>query len=99
MVLYDSYLNINFEFDLERVKKMVDLFFLSKGIVKQNLRSFVWEFCSRGISTPIKYDEYERELNVPNPEDNFSPKSKEIIDNAKILLQEEIELRGELVDK
>ena len=35
LILYDSYLNIKFEFDPERTKQMINLFFLSSGIKKK----------------------------------------------------------------
>ncbi|CAI2383914.1 unnamed protein product [Moneuplotes crassus] len=94
MMLYDSYLNIKFEFNSERTKIMIDLFFLSKGIKMQTLRALLWSFCYRGISTPIKNEEFEHELEIENPLACFSQSSLELLEQAKIDVGEEVEIRN-----
>ena len=77
---------------------MVNLFFKSTGIKKKSLRTLVWEFCYRGISTPLKYEEFNNELEIANPHENFSEKSMKILEEAKVKIKEEVDIRNESLD-
>lgn len=99
IILYDSYINIKFEFDPERTKKMIDLFFLSSGIKKKNLRTIIWEFCGLSISSPKKYDEYTNQLKVEDPMGFFWEYTISKIEDAKVNIAEEVEIRRNLRDQ
>ena len=52
LILYDSLINIRFEFSAQRTEKLIKLFFISSSIKKQKLRNLIWDACSRAISSP-----------------------------------------------
>lgn len=44
LILFDSLLNLRFEFNSERTHKMIQLLFESSGVKKQKLRDLIWDF-------------------------------------------------------
>lgn len=44
LILFDSLLNLRFEFNSERSHKMIRLLFESSSVNKQKLRDLIWDF-------------------------------------------------------
>ena len=96
LILYDSYLNIKFEFSAKRTQQMIDLFFLSSGIKKQKLRDLVWDACERSISAAKKFDEIKNQIEVTELKTNFAEGTLTKIVKAKADLTEELKVREKL---
>jgi len=96
LILFDSYLNIKFEFSVERAMKMIDLYFLSSGIKKQKLRGLVWDTCVRAISAPKRWDKYTVSQQMTGVESSFSKTSLDRFEEASTKYAEEIKIRIDL---
>jgi hypothetical protein len=96
LILFDSYLNLRFEYNSKRCHKMIKLLFESSGIKKQKLRDLVWDSCVRNISWPVKFEEYENKIEIDQSMSNLSETSIEILDRFKQGYSEELVIRNDM---